>query len=220
MSTPLDGPTLLVAQRLIGTLLFRTETEGNRTGGVIVETEAYVQDDPASHSFRGQTERNIPMFGPAGCAYVYRSYGVHSCFNVVTGPVGSGEAVLVRALEPRAGIERMRSRRGRENDLTTGPGRLCEALGISVDECNGVPISIEPETARSDETPARPGTIALCFPTSSEYARYQRRLVATPRIGVSAGKERLWRFVSWGNEFLSRRTRPFGALHSTAIRRV
>src|SRR3954453_22816105 len=117
-----------VAPELIGaTLLFRG------VGGIIVEVEAYHHTDPAAHSYGGQTQRNAVMFGPAGFAYVYRSYGIHWCVNFVCQPAGSASAVLIRALQPTAGLAAMRRRRGltEERLLCSGPGRLCAALGIT-----------------------------------------------------------------------------------------
>lgn len=116
------------ARRLLGSLIVRTI--GNKQLiGRIVETEAYDQSDKASHSYRGQTKRNAVMFGPAGVSYVYFTYGMHYCFNVVCGPSGHGSAVLIRALEPIDGQREMRANRGRD-DLTNGPAKLCQALSI------------------------------------------------------------------------------------------
>lgn len=126
-------PAEIVAPELLGTLLV-SDLGGARTSGVIVEVEAYVgPDDPASHARAsvGRTDRNASMFGRPGIAYVYRSYGIHWCMNVVTGEVGHPVAVLVRALDPLEGREVMSRRRGRETDLCSGPGRLTEALGIT-----------------------------------------------------------------------------------------
>jgi DNA-3-methyladenine glycosylase len=129
----LERPAPVVARALLGARLV-SDIGGVRTSGVIVETEAYLGvDDPASHAATrtGVTERNRVMFGPAGRAYVYRSYGVHWCMNVVTGADGVAGAVLLRGLEPLEGREVMGRRRGRTDALASGPGRLCQALGIA-----------------------------------------------------------------------------------------
>jgi DNA-3-methyladenine glycosylase len=146
-------------------------------GGPIVETEAYRHDDPASHSFRGRTARNGAMFGPPGTLYVYRSYGIHWCLNIVCGPEGVADAVLVRALEPEHGIELMRARRGRE-PLTAGPGNVGQALAASP-ELNGASAHLFP--------PARP-----------------RRVVRTTRIGLTRAVERPWRFLDPDSAWVSR----------------
>ncbi len=129
----------MVALDLLNKVL-RVEGDGGISSGRIVETEAYLPDDPASHTFNGPTDRNRVMFGPAGHLYVYLSYGIHRCANVVTGPEGSGQAVLLRALQPIEGIDLMRTRRGRPDPvLADGPGKLCQAMGIDL-EHDGVEL--------------------------------------------------------------------------------
>lgn len=164
-----------LARRLIGADLC---VRG--TGGTIVETEAYARDNPASHSFNGPTRRNASMFGPAGRAYVYRSYGIHLCLNVVARP---GEAVLIRALAPRKGIEMMRVRRRGSPLLCSGPGRLTEALGIRAED----------DGAALDKTGF---SITLAPPLPD--------LLVGPRIGISKAQDLPWRFGLAGAEGLSR----------------
>jgi DNA-3-methyladenine glycosylase len=171
---------LAVAPDLIGaTLTF------NGTGGRIVEVEAYHHTDPAAHSYGGRTARNAVMFGPPGFAYVYRSYGIHWCLNVVCEADGSASAVLIRALEPLAGVATMRRRRGDVDTrrLCSGPGRLCEALGVSGAH-NGLALDRPPFeiAARSDPVDISVG----------------------PRIGISKAVDHPWRFGLSGSPFLSR----------------
>ncbi len=163
-----------VAPRLLGALLV-SEIGGLRTVVRIEEVEAYTEDDPASHSYRGETSRNSTMFGPAGRLYVYRSYGIHWCANVVTGGVGEGAAVLLRGGSPVEGLEVMVERRhGRAGHLTDGPGKLTEALGIDGSH-DGHDLSRSP--IRLELATSIPGH------------------VATPRIGISRATDRPWRFV-------------------------
>ena len=180
-----------VAPDLIGaTLMF------GRAGGLIVEVEAYHHTDPAAHSFRGCTERNAVMFGPPGYVYVYRSYGVHWCLNFVCEPAGSASAVLLRAIEPTAGIAAMRRRRGVDDLrlLCSGPGRLCEALRITRAH-NGLALDAPPF-----ELYARPGEVDV---------------VVGPRIGITKAADKPWRYGLNGSRFLSK---PFPAA-ATVINR-
>jgi len=169
-----------VATRLVGATL---HVDG--VGGTIVEVEAYHPADPASHAFRGRTARNASMFGPPGHAYVYRSYGIHWCLNLVCEEEGTAAAVLVRALEPAQGLELMRQRRRTDNPrlLCAGPGRLCEALAV---------------------TGAHDGA-ALDEPPFELRARTRQvEVVATPRIGITRAADLPWRYVLAGSRFLSR----------------
>jgi len=173
-------PPRAVAAGLIGcTLLHRG------VGGIIVETEAYERYDPACHAFGGPTARNAPLFGPPGRAYVYLCYGIHSMFNLVTEPDGIAAAVLIRALEPTAGLDAMRTRRGleRDRDLCSGPGKIGAALAIELSQSGADALS-EPFTL-------------LAAGTGAE-------VVAGPRIGLSKAAEYPWRFCLAGSPFLSR----------------
>jgi DNA-3-methyladenine glycosylase len=173
-----------VAPDLIGaTLLF------NGVGGRLVEVEAYHHTDPAAHSYRGQTARNAVMFGPPGYAYVYRSYGIHWCLNLVCEPKGLASAVLIRALEPTDGLPLMRRRRGWTGVrlLCAGPGRVCEALGITAAH-NGLAL---------DEPP-----FALFARTG------EAEVIAGPRIGIAKAAEKPWRYGLKGSAFLSKPFRP------------
>ena len=154
------------------------------TAGVIVEVEAYDATDPACHAFGGPTPRNEVLFGPPGIAYVYLSYGIHSLLNAVAEPEGSAAAVLIRALEPVEGIELMRERRGREDELCSGPGKLTEALGVGLD-LNGAPITESPFELR---------------PPASE----RPEVLSGPRIGITKAVDLPWRYCAAGNRFASR----------------
>jgi DNA-3-methyladenine glycosylase len=169
-----------VAPDLLGTTLL---VDG--VGGAIVEVEAYDQQDPASHGYRGRTARNAAMFGPPGHAYVYRSYGIHWCLNLVCETEGVPSAVLVRALEPMQGIETMRLRRGLESPrlLCSGPGRLCQALGVAGAH-DGLPLDAPPFRllARLAEPP----------------------IVAVARVGITRAAELPWRYAVSDSRFLSR----------------
>ena len=174
-----------VAPDLIGaTLLF------DGVGGRIVELEAYDQTDPAAHSFRGPTSRNAVMFGPPGYSYVYRSYGIHWCLNLVCEPKGSASAVLIRALEPTTGLPAMRRRRGIRDDrlLCSGPGRLCEALRI---------------------TGADGGLRSMRRPLSFSPVPARWKSWTGLRIGITKAVDLPWRYGLKGSRFLSK---PFPAI--------
>lgn len=169
-----DAPD--VAADLLNKLL-KVTVEGVVCSARITETEAYLADDPASHSFNGETARNSVMFGPAGHLYVYLSYGIHQCANVVTGTPGDGQAVLLRAVDPIDGVEAMVRRRGRSGrELSNGPGKLCQALGIGaalngVDMLTGGLVMIVDDGV---DPPAEP--------------------TVGPRVGISKAVEVPWRF--------------------------
>lgn len=173
-----------VAPDLIGATLL---VDG--VGGIITEVEAYHHTEPAAHSFNGPTPRNMVMFGPPGFLYVYRSYGIHWCMNFVCEKEGSASAVLIRALEPTHGIPAMRRRRGLhdERSLCTGPGKLCEAIGVSI----------------------RHNTLPLDEPPIAIRARIRKpEIVSGIRIGITKAVELPWRYGLKGSRFLSK---PFPA---------
>ena len=179
-------PTLVVARDLVGCVLVH-DTDDGRTSGKIVEAEAYTEDDPGCHAFRGKTPRNAPMFERPGTAYVYFTYGMHWCLNAVTEREDVAGAVLIRAVEPIDGIELMRVRRGaiRDRDLARGPGRLTQALAIARDQ------------NRADLTR---GSL---FIAAGERVP-EEAVAATPRIGLGNTQDgRRWRFAVRGNQWVS-----------------
>lgn len=180
-------PTVEVAKSLLGSVLVHRTPEGE-TAGRIVETEAYLFDDPACHGFRGKTPRNAPMFGPPGHAYIYFIYGMYHCFNVVTAPAGIGEAVLIRALEPLRGIDLMQKRRPHAkaiHQLCNGPGKLVLAMGITP-HLNGMSLTKSPLTIQKGEN-----------------SRFT--IVSCGRIGIKNGQELPLRFYIEGNAFVSKK---------------
>ena len=201
----LENPSDVAAPLLLGCTLTRTITlngEKHKLVARIVETEAYDQDDPASHAFGGPSDRNAAMFGPAGHLYVYVSYGMHHCCNVVCGPEGFGSGCLVRAVEPLEGVEVMRELReagragkahtGRAGkhplklrDLTNGPGKVCAALGVDKG-LYGHDLTVEPLVL--DFAPLLPGEI----------------IGSSPRVGISKNIDAPKRFFIEGNVFVSR----------------
>lgn len=181
-----------VAHDVVGRVMVR-ELDGARLLGRIVEAEAYAPTDPASHSFRGPTPRNTTMFGPPGHAYVYLSHGIHHCLNLTT---GGAAAVLVRALEPLDGIDEMVRRRGLAEHrlLCAGPGRLCQALGITLGE-------------DGQDLTRRDGLwLAAGDPAEA--------VMATPRVGLTVAVDIPWRFVEEGTRYASRALRVSGPRRS------
>jgi DNA-3-methyladenine glycosylase len=181
-------PSPEVAPDLLGRILLRRVGDGTLLTARIVEAEAYQEDDPASHSYRGRTNRTEVMFGPPGHAYVYFTYGMHHCMNVVTGSTGEGSAVLLRAAEPLEGLEEMARRRGTIDPraLCSGPGRLCQALGIDRSE-NGLDLVRSRELWLLEGAPVPPSQISV-----------------SSRVGITSGTERPWRFSVRGDRFVSR----------------
>ena len=186
--------TLTLAQKLLGCQLISNQPDG-RAGGIIVETEAYLTNDPACHAYRRQTNRNAAMFGPAGSIYVYLIYGMHHCVNVVAAPSGVGEAVLIRAIQPTEGIDLMQVRRTEKSKikqtfktqaLANGPAKLVQALGISLAQHNGSSLVT--------------GSILIHQPAITDF-----EMVTTTRIGITQGADLPYRFYVGGNKFVSRK---------------
>ena len=189
-----EEETVTVAKTLLGCYL--VHREGNMTtSGIIVETEAYLQQDPAAHSFHGRTPGNSVLFGPAGHAHLFFVYGRYWCMNVVTGRGAGGEAVLLRALEPEEGIPVMQKRRGFKDLelLCSGPGRLTQALAIT-GKYNGRPLDAGPLQIWSPDSISGKGVIP------------QQEVVQTTRVGISRAREFPYRFFLKGNPYVSRGT--------------
>ena len=173
-------------RELLGKILFRRFPDGTVISGRICEAEAYSPEDPASHSFPGRTRRNAPMFEKGGIAYIYLIYGIHHCFNVVTGPAGEGSAVLIRSLIPLEGVEAMRLNRGlkrieRDAALCDGPGKICRALNLDL-SWNGHNLSEEPLRILDDGCTVSDKNVKL-----------------TPRIGITKNADQLRRYL-WVKE--------------------
>jgi DNA-3-methyladenine glycosylase len=183
--------TLILAQKLLGCTLVHDSPEG-RTAGIIVETEAYLTDDPACHAYRKKTKRNAAMFGKAGSVYVYQIYGMHYCVNIVSAEEGRGEAVLIRALEPVEGIELMEVRRSLRAESTSirhlcnGPAKLVQAMGISIPKHN--------------ESSLMDGSLYILPSLIDNF-----EMVTTTRIGITQGADLPYRFYIKGNGFVSRK---------------
>jgi DNA-3-methyladenine glycosylase len=186
-----DRSVLDVARDLVGCALL---VDG--VGGIIVETEAYRGDEPACHAYVGLTPRTEPLFGPPGHAYVYLSYGIHSLLNAVAEPEGQAAAALIRAIEPRWGVEAMRARRALEDDrlLCSGPGRLTEALGVGLEQNRHALF----------EPPFR------ILGPDPEWA--ERTVGVAPRIGITRAVDLPWRFCAAGSRYLSRPVSPAAAV--------
>jgi DNA-3-methyladenine glycosylase len=182
----LNDASSIVAPRLLGCILER-EIDGQILRARIVETEAYDLSDAASHSYRGRTPRTAVMFGDPGVLYVYFTYGMHYCCNIVTGPAGHGAAVLLRAVEPLAGLESMAERRhGRTGkELTNGPAKLCQAFGID-------------RSLNGQDLQQPPLKLIVQEPIATS------QIIQTTRIGISQAKDVPWRFYIRGNEFVSK----------------
>lgn len=179
-----EQAALALAPALLGCELVHETAEG-RTSGIIVETECYNQNDAASHSFRGKTERTKVMFGPGGHAYIYFTYGLHYCFNVVAGTAGNGQAVLIRALQPTAGINLMRLRRNKQSqsELASGPAKLVQAMGITKTHYGHALYK---------------GNLYINDKT------FTPSIKRGPRIGIKQAANKPWRFWIDGNAFVSR----------------
>lgn len=182
-------PTIEVAKKLIGKILIRVLDNNQILAGRIVETEAYLKDDPACHAFYGKTQKNMVMFGPAGYAYVYMVHKSH-CLNIVTAEEGVAEAVLIRALEPIQGIEIMKRYRKKDNlkELCNGPGKLCQALNITREELNGHDVT----------------KYGKLFVVEKDKDK-EPEIIERPRIGIKVATEKLWRFYEKGNQFISKK---------------
>ncbi len=183
--------TRTVAKALLGQEVVRRLPTGETIAGIIVETEAYLTDDPACHAYRGQTPRNAAMFGPAGQAYVYFTYGLHMMFNLVCAPEGIAEAVLLRALEPTEGVDLMRQNRGgmaETRQLTNGPGKLAQALALTRLDHNEANLTDPDGELFIRPRPAPPF-----------------ELVETTRIGITRGVELPWRYYIRGNPYVSKK---------------
>ena len=180
--------TITVAKNLLGKILQIDSAEGT-TSGIIVETEAYLHNDPAAHSFKGPNLKNASLFKPAGTAYIYFTYGMYYCFNVATNQEGVGEGVLIRAVEPLAGVELMKKRRGIDDlhNLANGPAKLVIALGIKK-EMNGTPIGER---------------IKILDQNLNKKDKLE--IVETTRIGISKAKEEKLRFYIKNNPFVSKK---------------
>lgn len=176
----------VLARKLLGCVLTH-QSEAGVTSGIIVETEAYSQEDAASHSCRGETPRTKIMFGEGGHAYVYFTYGMHYCFNVVSGPAGHGQAVLIRALEPIEGIRIMQHRRNKKNekDLCSGPAKLVQAMGI---------------TKQDYGKPLYKGNLFI----KKSLSLSAKQISVGPRVGISKAKDLPWRFWIKDNQFVSK----------------
>ena len=181
--------TVKVAREILGSILIR-KVNGKTLTGRIVEAEAYLHNDPACHAFRGMTERTKVMFGEAGHSYIYFTYGMHHCFNVVTNHVGKGEAVLIRALEPLEGLETMYLNRGekarKDTNLLSGPGKICQAMQLTKTE-SGIDL-LESDMLYIEKRPLLKGEV----------------IAVSTRVGLTTAVEQPWRFFIKDNPYVSK----------------
>ena len=194
--------TLALARALLGTVLVKENPDGTRLAGRIVETEAYLHDDPGCHAFRGQTKRNATMFDEAGCFYVYLIYGMYHCLNVVSNKSGLGEAVLIRAIQPLEGQEEMATRRNTDKvrNLCSGPGKLMQAFGLDL-TTNGQSVFTPPLHI---VTAAEFG-IDIDTTNDNKTIAANTDIVVTTRIGLSTGSELPYRFYLRDNVWISKK---------------
>ena len=194
--------TLALARALLGTVLVKENPDGTRLAGRIVETEAYLHDDPGCHAFRGQTKRNATMFDEAGCFYVYLIYGMYHCLNVVSNKSGLGEAVLIRAIQPLEGQEEMATRRNTDkvHNLCSGPGKLMQAFGLDL-TTNGQSVFTPPLHI---VTAAEFG-IDIDTTNDNKTIAANTDIVVTTRIGLSTGSELPYRFYLRDNVWISKK---------------
>ncbi|MFC1478400.1 DNA-3-methyladenine glycosylase [Candidatus Margulisiibacteriota bacterium] len=202
-----NRPTITVARELLGKTLVYQSSSGNEFTAKIVETEAYLDDDPASHAFKGKTPRNAPMFGPPGFTYIYFIYGMYHCLNFVTEKEGKAGAVLIRALEPLEVIDQMKKNRTKGSkkvdmhNLTNGPGKLCQALGLTKAQ-NNLDMCFEEGTEGLRDLGIEKGAPKLHLLDAPKL--HPEEIIVATRIGIREEHQQHWRFYIKGNRFVSK----------------